>query len=126
MFQHIVHRHHVGAWQCARDGKQIRDVHQIAFQPLHNRAKLTEALEGALGLRKRNRVKVMREGPISLTLAGEPMRKYVVSWSSRPRVRTTLRMYVPTPNSVIRRMSMAIFTGGNLNTEDATLYSTIE
>src|SRR5580700_689379 len=39
------------------------------------------------------------------------MRKYVVSWSSRPKVRTTLRMYVPTPNSVIRRMSMAIFTG---------------
>src|SRR5580658_10240090 len=58
--------------------------------------------------------KLAGRGPISFTLAGEPMRKYVVSWSSLPRVRTTLRMYVPTPNSVIRRMSMAIFTEGNL------------
>src|SRR5271157_4465676 len=64
-------------------------------------------------------------GPISLTLAGEPIRKYVVSRSSRPRVRTTLRMYVPTPNSVIRRMSMAIFTEGNLTTEDQRLHSRI-
>jgi hypothetical protein len=30
-------------------------------------------------------------------------------------------MYVPTPNSVIRRMSMAIFTDGNLTQGDVPL-----
>jgi hypothetical protein len=32
---------------------------------------------------------------------------------------------VPTPNSVIRRMSMAIFTEANLTTDGARLYSRI-
>src|SRR5207253_2578793 len=44
------------------------------------------------------------------TVASDPVRKYWVSRSRRASVRTTCRMGRPTPNSVMRRMSMAILT----------------
>src|SRR5690348_2252029 len=49
--------------------------------------------------------------PTSAARSADPKRKYSFSRSWRPNARMTFRVYVPTPNSFIRRISMATFTG---------------
>ena len=96
----------------ARNPEKMRDVDHVALQALQHARKSRLPLIVSLRRLQRGSVKVRRQRANFRHLCREPMRKYLLSRSRRPRVRTTLRMYVPMPNSVMRRMSMATFTDG--------------
>src|SRR5713101_1892960 len=106
-----MHGQHVRTGQISRQPEQMRDMDQVATQALENGAIVEIVLDTGIVTQQRHGVKVGGSGPISATFCGGPIRKYLLSRSSRPSARTMLRVYVPTPNSVIRRMSMATLTG---------------
>src|SRR5579871_685804 len=61
MLQHVVHGHHVRARQHPGNRKQVGNMHQVAFQTLHDRAELPEAGHRPFRLGQRHGVKICRQ-----------------------------------------------------------------
>ena len=117
VIKHVVHGHHVRTGQISRQPEQVRNVHQVAMQALEDGAVIEIALDGGVVAQQRYGVKIRRERADLRHFFRRADQKVFALVSSRPSARTILRVYVPTPNSVMRRISMATLTG-DLTTED--------
>src|SRR5580704_4441212 len=78
MVEHVVHRHHVGAGQGARNRKKIWNVYQIAAQALERCAKFAIAAQRSFRRGQWNRLKIERQSADLFNFAWRPDKKILI------------------------------------------------
>src|SRR5208283_3989491 len=61
VLEQVVHRQNVRATEAPRNPEQVGNVHQVALQPAHDRAKLEIPFQRVIAAGQRNGVKIRRQ-----------------------------------------------------------------